>query len=682
MRKTPTLTSFFNEEVPRRLKNLFALAIFLSLGFAAVGQCPNVMIPGTAGDDGATACYGTAGAVAGAGTEPIFEPLPNCPGSPLIFYAVYPCGTYAGTPTVTNGSWLSLVADVSSISAGAADGWSNIPNTSGEACLEFVPVVLCDNFIPDAACGGDLPADPFSVTQIFFPGVPQGSVNVGAGTCQADFTADFALTISGTASYTVNTNGDATVSSDDGAGNVVVTLTDPDYDDDGNAATGAVQVLDANGCVINTTTLPSFNATDCGYVPCTTLSGGTPGPADGMTACYATEDAIDALPTGSVAAGDIGACPGDATVRYAAFTCNYAGQDVTYSDPDYLFDLTEAQASSIISNASGMDPFGAGVTCLVVVPYYRCSFGLIPSCSPTDAAAATTVNFPGVAPAGVTVQNGVCQPDFTVDFEVRVVGTPTYTLELAGDTNIKSDDNAGTIIVTLTDPDYDDDGVAASGQIKVRDEDGCVINTTNLPSFNATSCGYIPVELIYFEARQIGDQKVMLEWQTATELNNAGFDVEWSVDGDRWEVLEFIEGAGTTSEVQTYQVIHDFPVGGLNYYRLRQVDYDGAYEYTGIEIVEITDENEVSNDLDFIVFPNPSLFGQNKIIKLYSQEDRVVSCKLISLNGSILLDWEEQVYQGMNHFIMDKELPQSGMYTLMIQTGSRVKAVRMIVNKE
>lgn len=112
-----------------------------------------------------------------------------------------------------------------------------------------------------------------------------------------------------------------------------------------------------------------------------------------------------------------------------------------------------------------------------------------------------------------------------------------------------------------------------------------------------------PVELTAFEARVMGTA-VELTWQTASELNNHGFEVERSEDGLNWEMIDFVEGYGTTQEVQNYRMKDRLPKAGINYYRLRQVDYDGAFAYSDIVSLHVSTEGQ--NPLANIsVYPNP-----------------------------------------------------------------------------
>ena len=91
----------------------------------------------------------------------------------------------------------------------------------------------------------------------------------------------------------------------------------------------------------------------------------------------------------------------------------------------------------------------------------------------------------------------------------------------------------------------------------------------------------LPVELTKFNAFK-NDGAVVLKWETESEVENDFFQIEHSMDGKAFNVLSKIAGAGTTDMAQAYQFIHETPYAGNNYYRLKQVDLDGSFEYSGV----------------------------------------------------------------------------------------------------
>jgi photosystem II stability/assembly factor-like uncharacterized protein len=111
----------------------------------------------------------------------------------------------------------------------------------------------------------------------------------------------------------------------------------------------------------------------------------------------------------------------------------------------------------------------------------------------------------------------------------------------------------------------------------------------------------IPVELVSFSAKQI-DNNVHLKWQTATELNNHGFEIERKTENSEWRIIGFKEGNGTTTESHYYTFIDDNISSGKYHYRLKQIDYDGKFEYSNIVEVEFLFVNHFSLQQNY---PNP-----------------------------------------------------------------------------
>jgi len=110
----------------------------------------------------------------------------------------------------------------------------------------------------------------------------------------------------------------------------------------------------------------------------------------------------------------------------------------------------------------------------------------------------------------------------------------------------------------------------------------------------------LPVELVSFNAN-VRDNQTLLEWQTASEVDNEGFEIQKSKDGFFWDILDFVEGNGTSFDSNTYTSIDRSPTQGVNYYRLKQIDFDGIFEYSKVVSVNFKNRlNEVG------IFPNPA----------------------------------------------------------------------------
>ena len=126
---------------------------------------------------------------------------------------------------------------------------------------------------------------------------------------------------------------------------------------------------------------------------------------------------------------------------------------------------------------------------------------------------------------------------------------------------------------------------------------------------NGSGSGYVrvfeitnalPVELIQFSARSI-NKGIALQWKTASETNNKGFELEKSKDAEKWEPLTFIIGKGTTTLPQVYEFLDTDISFEFNYYRLKQIDFDERFEYSEILAVVI---DPLASDISF--YPNPT----------------------------------------------------------------------------
>ena len=114
----------------------------------------------------------------------------------------------------------------------------------------------------------------------------------------------------------------------------------------------------------------------------------------------------------------------------------------------------------------------------------------------------------------------------------------------------------------------------------------------------------LPVELISFNGL-FYNKNVVLKWSTASEINNDYFDIEHSLNGISFSKLGKTKGAGNTSEQQDYQYIDNAYSEGLNYYRLKQVDYDGSYAYS--PIITVNAYLEKQSDIRVNLYENQYL---------------------------------------------------------------------------
>ena len=121
--------------------------------------------------------------------------------------------------------------------------------------------------------------------------------------------------------------------------------------------------------------------------------------------------------------------------------------------------------------------------------------------------------------------------------------------------------------------------------------DGCMI-----------SSGLLPVELVDFDA-EVRNDLIHLSWSTASEINNEGFEIERSTDGRNFDFIAFAEGHGNTTIMKDYSYKDDnVKEGQTYYYRLRQVDFDGAFEYSQVVAANLQITETVAGNF----YPNPT----------------------------------------------------------------------------
>jgi hypothetical protein len=137
----------------------------------------------------------------------------------------------------------------------------------------------------------------------------------------------------------------------------------------------------------------------------------------------------------------------------------------------------------------------------------------------------------------------------------------------------------------------------------------------------------IPVELTSFTANVFGNS-VSLKWNTATELNNSGFEVQKKSSNSDWTNIGFVAGFGTTTEPKAYSFTDDKAGIGNYTYRLKQVDFDGSYEYSNKINVDVTGPEQYSLDQNY---PNP--FNPSTLIKYSVAQDGFVNVSIFNLLG-------------------------------------------------
>ena len=188
---------------------------------------------------------------------------------------------------------------------------------------------------------------------------------------------------------------------------------------------------------------------------------------------------------------------------------------------------------------------------------------------------------------------------------------------------------------------------------------------------------YVPVELTSFYSETI-DNKVILSWQTASEINNQGFDIEKSKSGSRvWKRIGFVQGNGTTTEEHAYSYIDFVDEPGKYFYRLKQIDYNGSFEYSNI--VEIT----VNSPSMFSLLQNyPNPFNNSTIISYQIPTDEFVTLKIYDiLAKEIKTLVEENKKAGYYSISLNGNDLSSGIYFYKLIAGEYSSTKKFILLK-
>ena len=206
--------------------------------------------------------------------------------------------------------------------------------------------------------------------------------------------------------------------------------------------------------------------------------------------------------------------------------------------------------------------------------------------------------------------------------------------------------------------------------------DGCPLLP---PSFfgPGPDCGYIPVplqgalpvELTSFESRVIDNNSVILFWSTASEQNNSHFVIEHSRDGQQFKEIGQRTGMGTTSNAHTYNMRHERLSKGHHYYRLKQVDFDGKYEYSHI----ITAELRLTL-VDVSITPNPAM--EKVTIFIDTPISIASSYQLINMKKEVMI--ERTIGEGNSSFEMDMTDLPGGVYFMRFYVDQQVITKKII----
>lgn len=209
-------------------------------------------------------------------------------------------------------------------------------------------------------------------------------------------------------------------------------------------------------------------------------------------------------------------------------------------------------------------------------------------------------------------------------------------------------------------PSYNPD--AEGEYFVVLSKAACIDTSARLFVYDCSTL--LPIELLSFSAEPMNNEFVELTWTTASEIDNDYFVVERSADGVHWEPVLTEQGAGNSSAIINYSGIDRFPIPGISYYRLKQVDFNGQFSYADPVSVVIENFNIIS------VYPNPS----TGITTLYlsSQSKGQIQYLIYSVEGKLIQRTLHEINKGDNKIELDLSQVANGIYHLALLSNDSV----------
>ena len=186
----------------------------------------------------------------------------------------------------------------------------------------------------------------------------------------------------------------------------------------------------------------------------------------------------------------------------------------------------------------------------------------------------------------------------------------------------------------------------------------------------------VPVELTSFAASLV-ENKVTLNWTTKSELNNQGFDIERKTQSSEWTKIGFVLGRGTTTETNSYSFIDNSISSKIYYYRLKQLNFNGTFEYSDVVEVDINAAAEFSLNQNY---PNP--FNPSTKISFTLPQNTNVKLSVFNMLGEKVGELLNEVKNAGTYDVSfnGSELT-SGMYIYRLEAGEFTATRKMTLIK-
>jgi hypothetical protein len=209
------------------------------------------------------------------------------------------------------------------------------------------------------------------------------------------------------------------------------------------------------------------------------------------------------------------------------------------------------------------------------------------------------------------------------------------------------------------------------------------LKSTGISSFGAFTFGAVsqnplPVKLVYFAA-ETNEKGTLLNWSTATENDNDHFDIERSTDGKNFIKIGEVKGNGSTTNISKYffnDATETTTSSPINYYRLKQIDYSNAFEYTNIVSVTYVNQNaiKVMNG-----FPNP--FKNDMTINYNLPANGDATINIVDMLGRVISTVGVPSRKGLNSMKLDTADYPKGIYSISIEFNGESSNYQRVVKE-
>jgi hypothetical protein len=246
--------------------------------------------------------------------------------------------------------------------------------------------------------------------------------------------------------------------------------------------------------------------------------------------------------------------------------------------------------------------------------------------------------------------------------------THAWTVDGSGNATVTYNGNA-----ELNNDFSNNSNLIVCGNAGVTTSGGAGWGSATLASVPCSGCAIaLPVDFLDFDVK-VENDIIKTFWSTATEINNDYFSIQRSRNGIDFEQIGTVKGSGTVSSVSNYVFYDEYPYRKLSYYRLKQVDYNGAFTYSQIRSVYL-------DPLDIVnIYPNPAKGSIN--IMIGAPNDVRVNLYVIDVLGKKVIEDIKEVKKGHSNFNIDISELSSGIYLFKVETPNDYSVGKQFIVK-